>query len=64
MQKLTTEQAIVLSGFTGVLCVNDFSLLHIDINKRLGRPVYTHEMPDIINEIKEAYRADFMAMLP
>ena len=63
MKKLTKEQGLILSGFTGVLCINSFSDLHADVEKRLGRPVYTHEFPSIANEIKEAYRIDFMKII-
>lgn len=64
MSKLTQQQAIVLTGFTGVMCVNNFSDFHGDVEKRLGRPIFTHEFPGAMPEIKEAYRADFLAMLP
>lgn len=60
MQKLTKEQAIILSGFTEVLCVDSFNDFHADVEKRLGRPVFTHEFPSIAEEIKAAYKDDFM----
>jgi len=63
VKKLTKEQGLILSGFTGVLCINSFSALHADVEKRLGRPVYTHEFPSIENEIREAYRIDFMKII-
>ena len=59
MQPLTKEQAIVLTGFTGIMMLKDFSKFHEDVEKRLGRPVFTHEFVDCAKEIKEAYRADF-----
>lgn len=64
MQQLTKEQGIILTGFTGLMCVNSFSDFHADVEKRLGRPVWTHQFPELQDEIKEAYRADFNAMLP
>lgn len=65
MSKLTKEQAIIFSGFTGILC-GSFSDFHKDVEKRLGRPVWTHEFAnkDVVEEIKEAYREDFMEMQP
>ena len=63
MKKLTQEQAIVVSGYTGVL-ICDFGDLHGDIEKRLGRPVWTGEMPSIEDEIKGAYKDDFLALFP
>ena len=42
MNKLTKEQAVIISGYTGIACCN-FGHIHEDVEKRLGRPVYTHE---------------------
>lgn len=63
MNNLTKEQAIVISGYTGIL-ICDFGDLHEEIEKRLGRPVWTHEMPSIEEEIKSAFRDDFMSLQP
>lgn len=62
MKKLTTEQAIVLTGYTEIVCC-EFSKFHEDLEKRLGRPVFTHEIPSISDEIKLAYKDDFFEML-
>lgn len=62
MEKLTQEQALVITGFTGVMCASDFSDFHGDVEKRLGRPVWTHQFPALRDEIREAYRADFLAL--
>jgi hypothetical protein len=63
MTKFTKEQAIVITGFTGKLACK-FADFHEDAEKRLGRPVFTHEFGDrqFANEIEELYRADFLAM--
>lgn len=63
--KLTQEQANIISGFTGVFCGN-FDSFHADIEKRLGRPIWVHQFADskIQAEVKEAYRADFLALIP
>ena len=63
MQQLTKEQAIVLTGFTGILMVQNTSDFHEDVERRLGRPVFTHEFADPHGEIKEAYRADFEKLI-
>ena len=42
IQKLTKEQAVIISGFTGILC-GEFSDFHADVEKRLGRGVQTFE---------------------
>lgn len=62
MQKLTLEQAIVVSGYTGVLCCPSFGLLHEDIERRVGGPVSMFELMDI-KSIRHLYREDFMAMI-
>lgn len=63
MQKFTEQQAIVITGFTGKMACG-FSKFHEDVEKRLGRPVFTHELAEkrVWEEIKEAYRADFIEM--
>lgn len=65
MKKLTKKQAVVLSGFTGLLH-GSFSDFHEDVEKRMGRPVFTHELgdKDIAARVKELYRDDFIAMQP
>ena len=61
--KLTKEQALILSGFTGVLCCG-FADFHEDVEKRLGRSVWTDEFgsQELNDEIKEAYKPDFMTL--
>ncbi len=61
MQKLTKEQAIVVTGFTGIAMCS-FSDFHEDVEKRLGRPVWTHEFGSekLTSEIKNLYKEDFM----
>lgn len=61
MQKLTKEQAIVISGFTGIVACN-FSLLHEDVEKRLGRPFLTHEFATERETVRELYREDFLKL--
>lgn len=63
--KLTKEQAIIISGYTGFL-VCQFSDLQNDVEKRMGRPVWTHEFgdEDFAEELKDLYRDDFIALAP
>lgn len=65
MQKLTKEQGIVITGFTGIMAC-DFGYFHQDLEERMGRPVWTHELGDKAlweNEIKPLYKDDFLAMV-
>ena len=41
-QELTKEQAVIVSGFTGYAACA-FWHLHQDVEKRMGRPVFTRE---------------------
>lgn len=63
--QLSPYQACVLTGFTGIM-FGKFSDFHADAEKRLGRPVWTHEFasPALTAELKELYRQDFMALQP
>ena len=65
MEKLTHKQALVLTGFTGVTCCS-FGDFHGDVERRLGRPVFTHEFGNesFSEQLKELYRDDFMEILP
>ncbi len=64
MKKLNKQQAIIISGYTGITCCA-FNHIHEDIEKRLGRPVMTHEMGtnSFRDEIREVYKADFLALV-
>ena len=63
VQELTKEQAIIVSGFTGYAACA-FGHLHEDVEKRLGRPVWTHEFAnkEFAEEVRDVYRHDFLEM--
>lgn len=63
--KLTKEQAIIVSGYTGFL-ICQFSDLQNDVEKRMGRPVWTHEFGDesFTEQVEDLYREDFIALAP
>ena len=60
-EKLTKDQAVIISGFTGILC-GEFSDFHADVEKRLGRGVQTFEFgfKEFMAEVKKLYEADFI----
>ena len=64
MKKLTKEQAIVITGFTGKLACS-FSVFHEDVEKRMGGPVWTHQFgdKDFAEKVAELYREDFLSMV-
>ena len=59
--KLTKEQAIIVSAYTGVTAMN-FGFVHEAVEKKLGRPVWTHEFADkeFTQKVQDAFRADFL----
>lgn len=66
MDKLTMEQAVVVSAYTGVL-VCPVDKMHAEIEKRLGKPVWTHMLGDekfVEEVVKPAFRADFISLVP
>lgn len=65
MTKLTKEQAVVVSGYTGFL-ICDFSDLHAEIEKRFRRPVFTHELGDdeMFKQVQAKFKLDFLEMAP
>lgn len=61
--KLTVEQAVIVSAYTGIL-ICEFHLVHEAIEKKFGRPVFVHEMPELEEEIRELFKDDFLALAP
>ncbi len=57
---LTKEQKIILTGYTGILMCENFSDFHDDVERRLGRPILTHEFAFNNEMIKELYKEDFL----
>lgn len=63
--QLTKEQAIILTGFTGILCCNQMSDFHKDVEERLGRSIWTHQFGDkkFMEEVKALYKEDFIKLV-
>lgn len=62
--RLTRDQAAIIGAFTGV-CAGPFGDVQEYAERKLGRPVWTHEFADkaVADEIREAARADFIALV-
>lgn len=58
---MTKYEAIVVSAYTGFLMC-DFGDVHEYIEKKLGRPIWTHEFAlDLVQkEIREKVKPDFL----
>lgn len=61
-KELTNEQKIILTGYTGVLCCNNFSDFHKDVEFRMMRPVFTHEFAGLKEELRKLYEYDFLSI--
>lgn len=61
---MTKHECAVIMAFTGVVMLkgNDLDIFYEYVAKILCRPVYTHEMAMLSEEIKEAARDDFVQL--
>lgn len=61
--RLTPEQAVIVTGYTGKL-LGDVGGFYTDLEKRLGRKIINSELPSIGQEkISELYREDFLILV-
>ena len=58
---MTKREAAIVSAYTGYL-IGEFSDFHAYIEEIMGRPIFTHEFPNIEEELKEASKKDFMSI--
>lgn len=56
---MTVKEGAIISAYTGLLLCESFTPAHDYIEHILGRPVLTHEIPKLQDEIKEKARDDF-----
>jgi len=63
--KLTNEQAVIISIYTGYTCCN-FSLIHEKIEQLLGHRVFTHELANekLRDKLQELVKEEFLAICP
>jgi len=60
---MTVNEKVIITGYTGV-CMGHMANFHADVEKRLGRPIFTHEfgVSSFWVEIKEVYKDAFMKL--
>ena len=60
---MTKQEKIIVSAYTGYLMC-DISDMYEYIEKKLGRPVWTHELAskEVMAEIREATKSDFLEL--
>lgn len=61
---MTDREKAIVMAYTGVamLTGDKFQIFHKYIEEIMGRPIWTHEMAQLADEIKEKSKADFMAL--
>jgi len=57
---MTPEEKVIATGYTGINFCGDFNAYMGAVELRLKRPVLTHELAELQEEIKEAFREDFL----
>ena len=58
---MNKREAAIVSAYTGIL-LGDFGEMHKYIEEIMGRPVWTHEMPSLWDEIKARSKDDFLSI--
>lgn len=63
MERLTKEQAAIIGAYTG-FTAGPFADIHEYAERKLGRPVWTHEFTskDFNEKLQQAAKEDFLAM--
>lgn len=63
MKRLTREQAAIVGAYTGITA-GCFSDIQEYAEKKLGRPIFTHEFgsKELSEELKSAAKQDFIAI--
>jgi hypothetical protein len=63
--RLTKEQAVIISAYTGFLICN-FSDMHEEVERRMGYPIWTHQFADkvLMAQVREKFKSDFIALVP
>lgn len=59
---MTKHEAAVIMAYTGVtlLAHEDFRYFHGYVEKLMGRPVFTHQLAELAEEIKEKAKPEFI----
>lgn len=58
---MTKRECAIVMAFTGVVMLKskDMDIFYQYLSEKMGRPIYSHEIPIIADEIKESAREDF-----
>ena len=61
---MTDREKAIVMAYTGacMLTGDKFQIFHKYVEEIMGRPIWTHEMAQLADEIKEKSKADFMSL--
>lgn len=60
---MTKREGAVISAYTGVFVCKEFGDIHAYIEEIMGRPVWTHEIPGLQEEIKQRSEKEFKEII-
>lgn len=60
---MTIREGAILTAYTGVNLCKDFSKAHEYIEEIMGKPIFTHELPMLAEEIKKKSESDFIKII-
>ena len=58
---MTKREASIISAYTGIF-IGDIDDFYSYIAELFGRPVYSHEIPELSDKISELSKPDFMSI--
>jgi len=62
---MTKRECAIVMAYTGVCMLagkENLPIFYEYIEEKIGRPVYTHELPELAEEIKEKTERDFLKL--
>lgn len=61
---MTDREKAIVMAYTGVTMLKDdkLQIFHRYVEEIMGRPIWTHEMVQLADDIKEKSKDDFMAL--
>lgn len=61
---MTNREKAIVMAYTGfaMLCGNQLSIFYKYVEELFGRPVYTHELPALADEIQRRSKPDFIKL--
>ena len=61
---MTNEEKAIVMAYTGVCMLTEdkFHIFHEYVEKLMGRPIYTHELGFLADEIKGKAKDDFIKL--